>query len=113
MRTLPSRPSEGRLERIDIVIPADQGSRTIKVLLAEDLDLLRSALVSLLSDEDDRVRVVILSGLGPIFSSGHDLGSPQARDDQERRRSQPPESRPRTCPVAWSWSTWTCPVPTA
>jgi two-component system, NarL family, response regulator DesR len=53
MRTLPSRPSEGQMERIDIVSPADQGSRTIKVLLAEDLDLLRSALVSLLSDEDD------------------------------------------------------------
>ena len=27
------------------------------------------------AEEDDRVRVVILGGAGPMFSSGHDLGS--------------------------------------
>ncbi len=27
------------------------------------------------AEEDDRVRVVILGGVGPMFSSGHDLGS--------------------------------------
>jgi enoyl-CoA hydratase/carnithine racemase len=30
------------------------------------------------AEEDDRVRVVILGGAGKMFSSGHDLGSPQA-----------------------------------
>ncbi|MHB1518763.1 MAG: enoyl-CoA hydratase [Acidimicrobiales bacterium] len=30
------------------------------------------------AEEDDRVRVVILGGVGPIFSSGHDMGSKQA-----------------------------------
>src|SRR5438046_1579843 len=29
----------------------------------------------LVAEADDRVRVVILSGSGPMFSSGHDLGS--------------------------------------
>ncbi len=30
------------------------------------------------AEEDDKVRVVILGGVGPIFSSGHDMGSKQA-----------------------------------
>jgi len=30
------------------------------------------------AEKDDNVRVVILGGSGPIFSSGHDLGSPEA-----------------------------------
>ena len=27
------------------------------------------------AEKDDKVRVVILAGAGPVFSSGHDLGS--------------------------------------
>jgi enoyl-CoA hydratase len=30
------------------------------------------------AEQDDRVRVVILGGSGPAFSSGHDLGSPES-----------------------------------
>src|SRR2546428_13937124 len=30
------------------------------------------------AESDDRVRVVILGGVGPMFSSGHDLGSKEA-----------------------------------
>ena len=30
------------------------------------------------AEADDGVRVVILGGLGPMFSSGHDMGSKQA-----------------------------------
>ena len=30
------------------------------------------------AEEDDRVRVVILGGVGPLFSSGHDMGSKEA-----------------------------------
>jgi two-component system response regulator DesR len=51
---MPSQqPSDGQMDRIDFANLAGQRSLTIKVLLAEDLDLLRSALVSLLSDEED------------------------------------------------------------
>ena len=30
------------------------------------------------AEEDDTVRVVILGGVGPLFSSGHDMGSKEA-----------------------------------
>ncbi|HEY3697486.1 enoyl-CoA hydratase [Phenylobacterium sp.] len=33
----------------------------------------------LAAEADDRVRVIILAGAGPIFSSGHDLGSAEMR----------------------------------
>ena len=33
------------------------------------------------AEADDTVRVVILGGTGKMFSSGHDMGSEQARDD--------------------------------
>ncbi len=33
------------------------------------------------AEADDRVRVVILGGAGPIFSSGHDLGSKEALEE--------------------------------
>jgi enoyl-CoA hydratase len=35
------------------------------------------------AEADDRVRVVILAGAGPLFSSGHDLGSRKARNERE------------------------------
>jgi two-component system response regulator DesR len=54
MRTMPSQPADGQMERIEYAAaPGSRTSSVIKVLLAEDLDLLRSALVSLLSDEQD------------------------------------------------------------
>ena len=31
------------------------------------------------AEADDRVRVVILGGLGPVFSAGHDIGSAESR----------------------------------
>lgn len=33
------------------------------------------------AEEDDAVRVVILGGNGPMFSTGHDMGSRQGRED--------------------------------
>src|ERR1700691_3437315 len=33
------------------------------------------------AEADDEVRVVILGGMGPMFSSGHDLGSKAAREE--------------------------------
>ena len=35
------------------------------------------------AEKDDRVRVVILGGVGPMFSSGHDLGSKQAMEEYQ------------------------------
>ena len=40
------------------------------------------------AEADDRVRVVILAGAGPLFSSGHDLGSRKARTEREPGRGQ-------------------------
>jgi enoyl-CoA hydratase len=34
------------------------------------------------AEEDDSVRVVILGGVGPLFSSGHDMGSKEARAER-------------------------------
>jgi enoyl-CoA hydratase len=34
------------------------------------------------AEEDDQVRVVILGGLGPVFSSGHDRGTPERVDER-------------------------------
>jgi two-component system response regulator DesR len=51
MRALPLQPQKGPYNLIQHSDPVE--TKRIKVLLAEDLDLLRSALVSLLSDEED------------------------------------------------------------
>jgi enoyl-CoA hydratase len=42
------------------------------------------------AEADDAVRVVILGGIGPIFSSGHDLGSKDALDERVAGPSQHP-----------------------
>jgi enoyl-CoA hydratase len=34
------------------------------------------------AEEDDNVRVIILGGVGPLFSSGHDMGSKEARAER-------------------------------
>lgn len=49
-------------------------------LLLEEMD---SAFAD--ANADDNVRVIILSGAGDNFCSGHDLGTPEEKEDQERR----------------------------
>src|SRR5258707_13303988 len=49
-------------------------------LLLEEMD---SAFAD--ANADDNVREIILSGAGDNFCSSHDLGTPEAKEDQERR----------------------------
>lgn len=41
------------------------------------------------AEADDDMRVIILAGAGPDFSSGHDLGTPAARAEMEKNPPQP------------------------
>jgi len=45
------------------------------------------------AEADDTVRVVILGGLGPMFSSGHDLGSSQSQAERMPGPDQHPSFR--------------------
>ncbi|HEY3880211.1 MAG TPA: enoyl-CoA hydratase [Trebonia sp.] len=45
------------------------------------------------AEEDDTVRVVILGGHGPMFSSGHDMGSREGRADMAPGPDQHPSAR--------------------
>ena len=40
------------------------------------------------AEADDTVRVVILGGVGPMFSAGHDMGSKTALEEREAHPSQ-------------------------
>src|SRR3984957_14126857 len=42
------------------------------------------------AEADDQVRVVILAGAGPLFSSGHDLGSSEAVEERAPGPNQHP-----------------------
>jgi enoyl-CoA hydratase len=62
---------EGRIARITLNRPEARNAQN-RGLLVELGDAFLQA------EADDQVRVVILAGTGPMFSSGHDLGSKQA-----------------------------------
>ena len=64
----------GRVARIMLNRP-DQRNAQNRGLLVELNDAFMEA------EADDEVRVVILGGTGPMFSSGHDLGSKAAREE--------------------------------
>ena len=59
---------EGRIARILLNRPDTRNAQNRGMLVELD-DAFRVA------EEDDEVRVVILGGVGPLFSSGHDMGS--------------------------------------
>jgi enoyl-CoA hydratase len=42
------------------------------------------------AEEDDKVRVVILGGVGPLFSSGHDMGSKESQAERAPGPDQHP-----------------------
>jgi enoyl-CoA hydratase len=60
--------SSGRIARIMLNRPEARNAQN-RGMLVELNDAFLAA------EEDDEVRVVILGGMGPMFSSGHDLGS--------------------------------------
>ena len=61
----------GRVARIRLNRPDTRNAQNRGLLVDLD-DAFRHA------EEDDQVRVVILGGVGPLFSSGHDMGSADA-----------------------------------
>src|SRR5262245_61666499 len=65
---------EGTIARIMLNRPESRNAQS-SGLLVELGDAFLEA------EADDNVRVVILGGHGPIFSSGHDLGSKEAREE--------------------------------
>jgi enoyl-CoA hydratase len=74
---------EGTIARIMLNRP-DQRNAQQRGLLVE----LNEAFLE--AEADDDVRVVILSGNGPMFSSGHDLGSKQAMSEHTPGPDQHP-----------------------
>lgn len=68
--------SDGRIARIMLNRPDTRNAQSRGLLV--ELDAAFRA-----AERDDQVRVVILGGHGPMFSSGHDLGSAQQRQDRE------------------------------
>ena len=75
----------GRIARIMLNRPEARNAQN-RGLLVELNDAFMEA------EADDEVRVVILGGTGPMFSSGHDLGSkaPHARRGRRGRASTRP-----------------------
>jgi enoyl-CoA hydratase len=65
---------DGRIARILLDRPTTRNAQN-RGLLVELHDALMTA------EADDDVRVVILGGIGPIFSSGHDLGSAEHKEE--------------------------------
>jgi enoyl-CoA hydratase len=63
---------EGKIVRILLNRPETRNAQNRGLLVELDEAFHRA-------EEDDNVRVVILGGVGPLFSSGHDMGSQEAR----------------------------------
>jgi len=65
---------DGRIVRISLNRPEARNAQNRGLLVELDEALLRA-------EADDEVRVVILAGAGPMFSSGHDLGSKASMEE--------------------------------
>ena len=71
-RYITSEPlDDGRIVRVMLNRPNERNAQNRGLLVELDHALLAA-------EADDRVRVVILGGEGPVFSAGHDLGTPEA-----------------------------------
>src|SRR3984957_4072218 len=76
---------DGTIARIELNRPSTRNAQN-RGLLVELGDAFSKA------EADDQVRVVILGGTGPLFSSGHDMGSKEALAE----RSDGPDRHPST-----------------
>ena len=74
---------DGRIARIMLNLPGARNAQNRGLLVELNEAFLRA-------EADDEVRVVILGGMGTMFSAGHDLGSA----DQVRERTPGPDQHP-------------------
>ena len=70
------RSHEGTIARITLNRPETRNAQHRPLLLELDEAFVRA-------EQDDTVRVVILSGAGKMFSSGHDMGTPEHRAERD------------------------------
>ncbi|HLN18469.1 MAG TPA: enoyl-CoA hydratase [Acidimicrobiales bacterium] len=77
---------EGKVARILLNRPDSRNAQNRGLLVELDEAFTHA-------EEDDKVRVVILGGVGPLFSSGHDLGSKQAMEERTPGPNQHPTAR--------------------
>jgi len=80
---------EGKIVRILLDRPDTRNAQN-RGLLVELDDAFRHA------EKDDDVRVVILGGTGPLFSSGHDMGSAKSLEEWENHPSRKIDGGTRT-----------------
>jgi enoyl-CoA hydratase len=77
---------DGKIVRILLNRPETRNAQNRGLLVELDDAFLQA-------EKDDDVRVVILGGVGPLFSSGHDLGSKQAQEEYQPGPNQHPTAR--------------------
>jgi enoyl-CoA hydratase/carnithine racemase len=77
---------DGRIVRVLLNRPDARNAQNRGMLVELDDALLQA-------EADDEVRVVILGGLGPIFSSGHDMGSKVAMEESRPGPDQHPSRK--------------------
>lgn len=74
---------DGLIARVELNRPRYRNAQHRPLLVELDEALLRA-------EADDQVRVVILSGAGPLFSSGHDMGSAEHLEERDPGPNQHP-----------------------
>jgi enoyl-CoA hydratase len=77
---------EGAIVRLMLNRPRERNAQNRGLLVELGEAFLRA-------EEDDAVRVIILGGHGPMFSSGHDVGSRQGREDMSPGPGQHPSAK--------------------
>jgi enoyl-CoA hydratase len=74
---------EGKIARIRLARPETRNAQNRGMLVELDEAMMQA-------EADDQVRVVILGGLGPLFSAGHDMGSPVRLEEMAPGPNQHP-----------------------
>ncbi|WP_375501582.1 enoyl-CoA hydratase [uncultured Jatrophihabitans sp.] len=76
---------DGRIVRIKLDRPKARNAQSRGLLVELDQAMTEA-------ERDDEVRVVILGGTGPMFSSGHDMGSKEALEERSPGPNQHPSA---------------------